>query len=66
MDAAGGDGEGDRDDPPLIKSAKFNLDVSSSIAPTEQPLVVCALRNAEDTVITFLASSKLIPSDSIV
>ena len=67
-DDADGDGEGDLDRPLLCdKSAEFNLDVSSSIASIDEPsLSDLALRKADETVITFVASSKLRPNDSIV
>ena len=70
---ADGDGEvgvGISDDAPPSsrnKSAKFSLDVRSSIASVAViPLVAWADRNAVDTVMTFVASFKLKPSDSIV
>lgn len=62
-------GEADLDDDPFLCpiSAKFNLVVNSSMASIAPPFaVVCALRNAVDTVMTFVASSKLIPRHSIV
>jgi hypothetical protein len=63
-----GDGDVDLDDDPLLCpiSAKFNLHVNSSMASIAPPLALCALRNAVDTVMTFVASSKLIPRHSIV
>jgi len=64
-DGIGEDDLGD-DPPPLNKFAIFSLDVSSSIASIVDRPEVCAFRNAVETVMTLVASSKLIPIVSIV
>ena len=59
------DGVGDddlNDELPRNKFAKFNLDVSSSMASIVERPWIWAFRKAADTVMTFVASSRLMPS----